>query len=267
MSLPIIFDGLDLNDGETYVVSNFAQSVGTRETDLITIPGRDGAVVGQNTMQPTVFTFDIAILGATVEERDKNLSNLFGITIGGVFHEVLSSESECELVITESDTSARHYQAIPAGGEVTRFADGLAISGVTFTCPDPTYTDGVTHTVTGIPSVIDYEGNAPGDMRISYTAAAGSGIPNGNGISWACGDTSGVFAVYFYDAVNPRTVNVDTAARTARVIGSGAEDYYDIPTLASDWPQLMPGSNTFDTDASLGTITGITVEYQTRWVG
>ena len=187
-------------------------------------------------------------------------------TIGGVFHEVLSSESECELVITESDTSARHYQAIPAGGEVTRFADGLAISGVTLTCPDPTYTDGVTHTVTGIPSVIEYEGNAPGDMLITYTVATGSGIPNGNGISWACGNTSGVFAVYFY-AVDPHTVDVDTAARTARVVGSGAEDYYDIPTLASDWPQLMPGTNTFSTDASLGTITGITIEYQTRWVG
>ena len=84
MSLPIIFDGLDLNDGETYVISNFAQSVGTRETDLITIPGRDGAVVGQNTMQPTVFTFDIVILGATVEERDQNLRNLFGTPIGAI---------------------------------------------------------------------------------------------------------------------------------------------------------------------------------------
>lgn len=266
MSLAIVFDGVNINDGERYTATNFVQSVGVRDMDLITIPGRDGAAIGQNTIQPIVFSCDIVIGGATVAERDANLRDLFGQTVAGEFADVLAADGVRELAIHEDDGTERHYMAAPSGGEVQRNADSLIIEGVTLTCPDPTYTDGVTHTVTGVPAVIEYEGNAPAELRISYTAAAGSGIPNGNGFSWACGDTSGVFAVYFYDAVNPRTVNVDTAARTAR-IGSGAENYNEIPTLASDWPQLMPGTNTFSTDASLGTITDITVEYETRWRG
>ena len=265
MSLPIIFDGLDLNDGETYVISNFAQSVGTRETDLITIPGRDGAVVGQNTMQPTVFTFDIAILGATVEERDQNLRNLFGTTIGGALHGVLSSESERELVIHESSSSARHYTAIPSGGEVVRFADGLSISGVTFTCPDPTYTDGVTLTESGASISIDYMGNSHEYPVINLSNV----VPTGGvaGFVWSNDEEAGTF-VFNVDQSETYNINIDCATRTA-IVTTVDEVISEemIPALSSNWPYLANGNNILSAAGSFGTIGSFSVEYQTRWVG
>lgn len=267
MSLPIIFDGLDLNDGETYVVSNFTQSVGTRDMDLITIPGRDGAVVGQNTMRPTVFSFDIVIGGATVADRDANLRNLFGTTIGGVFHGVLSSESECELVITESDTSARHYQALPAGGEVTRFADGLTISGVTLTCPDPTYTDGETRTATGTESVtLEYEGNAETSLFITIEGTFSS---DGHfGFEWESGGKTGVLTAAAPYGGFAATMTVDTGRRYASItIGQLPEPVAITPTLQTTWPDIEFGTVQIRRGTGIGTITAIAVEYVARWYG
>lgn len=283
MSYPIIYDGLDINDGERFTVANLIESVGQRETDLITIPGRDGAAVGQNTMLPIVYTFDIVIGGATVEERTENLAILFGKPISGqaMTGPRFRADRARELILYHSATGYRLYQAIPSGGELHRNADSFTLEGVTLTCPDPTYTDqtGANYYTVSEWSAIPYDGTAPAYPLISLknpTPGAGGRLTlRLQSIQGGDGD----YTLEFVGFQAADKLIIDTATRTAWTEEGTPVIIYNsyVPTLTSDWPILEPlaplppeepQTRIYELTQTNGTCDPASrIEWVTKWVG
>lgn len=235
--MSIYFNGVDLES--LCVVSNVQRTISLRDPQLIDVPGMDGAILGLANLVPMTIEMDLTVLG-TPDVREPILRQL-----GELLNSGLSA-------LEFDDDDGKYFLAVPSGNVITRYVDGAVIEAVSFVCPDPVmYGDTDTVTMASASETITVKGNYPTKPRITCASAT-----NGGGGVWGIQVDGGDYLRLELASSNV-SVDVDCAARTAYE-GSVTT----LPTLASDWLILTPGTHTI-------TLVGTgypTIEWSERWL-
>lgn len=132
---PITYGGLNINDGETYTTVNLVKELGAIDVDLITIPGRDGAIAGATALQPIKITCDIVIEAPPLTWGDRHSGNraaLARLTAALAKSAQLLMPGE---IVTALGARNITYDAIASGGSLKTYPQAFVFEGVTFTVP------------------------------------------------------------------------------------------------------------------------------------
>lgn len=139
MSTAITYGGFNINDGTTYITMSLTKELGKTDTDLITIPGRDGAVAGATSLQPIVISCDIVIgndpdftVSSGMEKHMAQFAALAKLTAALADPAVLVMPGLGNYYGRNNIA----YNAIASGGTLETYQDGLIMRGVTFTVPE-----------------------------------------------------------------------------------------------------------------------------------
>lgn len=139
MSTAITYGNFNINDGTTYITMSLTKELGKTGTDLITIPGRDGAVAGATSLQPIVISCDIVIgndpdftVSSGMEKHMAQFAALAKLTAALADPAVLVMPGIGNYYARNTIA----YNAIASGGTLETYQDGLILRGVTFTVPE-----------------------------------------------------------------------------------------------------------------------------------
>lgn len=153
---PITYGGFNINDGETYTTVNLVKELGAIDVDLITIPGRDGAIAGATALQPIKITCDIVIEAPSLTGGDRHSGNraaLARLTAALAKSAQLLMPGE---IVTALPARNITYDAIASGGSLKTYPQAFVFEGVTFTVPAGYgYWDDFV-TTSGTPSSVGY---------------------------------------------------------------------------------------------------------------
>ena len=228
-----------------YIVMNVQRPFAVRTHQLVNVPGRNGAVLGNSTFDVVEITMDIGLAGDSRANRATELRDLAAI---------LNTDSPVQLSF--SDDAGKYYLAMGSGGNQTMYINADRIEGVTFTCPDPImFGASRTESFSGGSATISTLGNMPCDVSLQFSTVSG----NSDNLFIVQDDTTGFQIEVPIPSGTTPTVSIDCKTRSVLVGGVSA-----VPTIASDWFEgFTAGSRTFSIFGGSGTGT-ITV--QDRWV-
>lgn len=231
----VTFNGYTITDD--FIVGNLVKGYAQRNTKTIDVSGRDGAIIGSTLLSPIDIKMTLTHISADPAERFGAFAKLAG---------KLNVSKPAALHISEYPSV--HYMAVPNGGELTRYV-GAESFELTFTALDPVmYGD---MPIGWVGTSIDVGGNYPTNPTITITSAVASDGVFGLSVN------GGTFDIPIDDALS-HTLVIKSGSRTVTVDGSNV-----LPTLASDWPVLNPGSNTISVTSGSGSVSGQFVE---RWL-
>ena len=238
MATHVMFNGYDLT--RSCIVGNIARQFMPSEANQIDVPKMDGALFASNPLSPLTITMSATVLG-TPEERSEALRTLASY---------LRVSEPSRLAI--SDDGWKYYLAVPSGAEIERYI-GAESFELTFTCLDPVmYGDENTATATeGTETEIVVGGNYPTMPTLTLESAT----PDSTTGCYSVSVDGGTFDIPV--AHDDSAIIADCSARTLSVGGSAT-----LPTLASDWIVLEPGTHTVS-------VTGTgdcTIAWVERWI-
>lgn len=229
----------------SYIVTNVQRPFAVRKHDLVTVPARNGAVLGNSRFEVAEIVMDIVLAGDTRKNRADKMR---------VLASILNNPTPVQLSFSDDD--GKYYLAMGSGGNIRRYINADYIEGVTFTCADPVMF-GATRTVSfsGGSATIQSKGNMPCDITMDFTSASG----NVDDLFIVRDTVTGYDLEIPIPTGTTPAVEIDCRNRTVLVGGASA-----VPTLASDWFEgFTAGNRTFSIFGGSGTGT-ITV--QDRWV-
>lgn len=128
---PIVYGTFDLNDGETYTVTNLTKELAGVDVDLITIPGRDGAIRGATTLRPIKITCDIVIEATPESGEDRHSANR--VALARLTSALTKSGA---ILVMPGEELSIIYNAVASGGTLKIYPNAFVLEGVTFTVPD-----------------------------------------------------------------------------------------------------------------------------------
>lgn len=229
----------------SYIVTNVQRPFAVRKHDLVTVPARNGAVLGNSRFEVAEIVMDIVLAGDTRKNRADKMR---------VLASVLNNPSPVQLSFSDDD--GKYYLAMGSGGNIRRYINADYIEGVTFTCADPImFGASREQSFVGGSATINTLGNMPCDVSFDFTTVTG-GV--GDIISITETLTGKKLQIPIENGTTP-AVKIDCRARTVLVGGNSA-----VPTLASDWFEgWTNGSHAFSID--VGSVTG-KIKVQDRWV-
>lgn len=239
----VIFNSSTLT--ASYIVTNVQRPFAVRTHDLVTVPARNGAILGNSRFEVAEIVMDIVLAGDTRRNRADEMRILAAI---------LNNETPVQLSFSDDD--GKYYLAMGSGGNITRYIGADYIEGVTFTCADPVmFGETRTESFSGGSATIQSKGNMPCDITMDFTSASG----NSDDLFIIRDTVMGSDLEIPIPTGTTPTVEIDCRNRTVLVGGASA-----VPTLASDWFEgFTTGNRTFSIFGGSGTGT-ITV--QDRWV-
>lgn len=222
---------------DKFIVGNLVKGFAKRNISTIDVPGRDGAVLGSTTLSPVDITMTLTHISTTPAERFSAFSELAS---------KLNVSKPTALYISEYPSA--HYMVVPSGGDLTRYV-GAESFELTFTALDPVMYSDMPSGWIGLS--VDVRGNYPTAPTITISSAVASDGVFGLSVN------GGTFDIPIADTVS-HTIVIKTSGRTVTVDGTNV-----LPSLASDWPVLNPGSNTISITSGSGNVTG---QYGERWL-
>lgn len=234
----VYFDGYELT--KHFVVQNLQRPFAKKNIDLVTLPGRDGAIIGNTTYDPVEITMDLVILDESRGKRSdimRELALLFN-----------TDEPKRLHFSDEGEDPGLFYLAVANGGDIERFIGADRITGITFTCPEPAMYDGDVRVET-IPynsqSAASLEFDVAGNYPTSpvFTGTVTGNDQNNFGLLHYMRDDKGAILISEELLIPLRTggetrITIDCTKRTVR---EGSVN--TIPSLYSDWFTFLPGKH------------------------
>lgn len=229
---------------DRFIVGDLVKGYSKRTVNSIKVPGMDGELFGSSNLAPIDVSMTITFVSQDEDERFDALRELAGV--------LNTYEPGFISIYDENETAIYGYKAVPSCGNITRYVGAESFT-LTFTALDPVmYGADFIKTVTGASYSFVYDGNYPSQPIILSTGAvAASGI---FGIS-----INGGMLDIPIDDTSQHSIVVDSCDRKITVDGNSV-----LPTLASDWPEIVPGSNTVS--ISSGSATTTRVKYTERYL-
>lgn len=237
----VVFDGVVLTDRWTVLST---RGVASQNVQTVEVPGRDGCTARGMTYgcPPVVLVFIVDPTDrAGVLEARRELTALLSV------REPKRLEFGCD--------DGLYYMAMPSGDvNWTQFVHTGKLE-VPFLVPSPAMYGAVREAV--VPSggsvTVEVGGTYPTAPKLAADAAV-----RGSGNVWGVRLDDGDFVHVATGNSSARRVYVDCEARTANVNGSAT-----VPTLDSDWLELVPGEHVLRNDQGTG---ACTVTWQERWL-
>lgn len=222
---------------DNFIVGNLVKGFAKRNISTIDVPGRDGAILGSTTLSPIDITMTLTHISADPAERFSAFSELAS---------KLNVSNPTALYISAYPSA--HYMVVPNGGDLTRYV-GAESFELTFTALDPVMYGDIPFGWVGTSTSVG--GNYPTSPTITVESAVASDGVFGISVN------GGTFDIPIGNALS-HTIVIKSGNRTVTVDGSNV-----LPTLASDWPLLNPGSNTISITSGSGSVRG---QYVERWL-
>lgn len=248
------FDGYNLT--EHFVVQNLVRPFSKKNIDLVTLPGRDGAVIGNTTYEPVEISMDLVILDESRGMRSeimRDLALLFN-----------TDEPKRLQFSDEGSEPGMFYLAVANGGDIQRFVGADRIEGVTFTCPEPAmYGDLITLNISSMMTETFFvEGNYP--TRPTITCA--NAVRDSTTGLWGVRHTADIDTTRQIAADLKIPLPNDSATNlvidcTKRTVRRGSVN--TVPTIDSDWFIMSPGEHAISQNLGEG---AVTVTYYERWL-
>ena len=229
----------------SYTVMNVQRPFAVRTHELLDVPGRNGAILGNSKFDVAEISMDILLTQSSRKLRADALRALATI---------LTTDEPKQLSFSDDD--GKYYLAIASGGQILPYIDADVVEGVTFTCADPImFGANREQAFAGGAATISTLGNMPCDVSFDFSTVTGGA---GDIISITETLTGKKLQIPIENGTTP-AVKIDCRARTVLVGGNSA-----VPTLASDWFEgWTNGSHAFTVD--VGSVTG-KIKVQDRWV-
>lgn len=244
MATTVEFDGYDLT--ANFVVSNLEREFIPREVKTIDVPGRDGSLFANVRNRSLKITMDVTALGDPAT-RSANLRALAA---------VLNVDSPKPLSFSDDTVGnkKRRYSAVPSGSGISRLV-GSETFTLEFICPSPVMSSTIANFYV---------------FTTSYTATVGGNYPAISGFTAlnAAAGQDGLFTLAIdgvdmlsFEIDGTGTLQADFETRACTFDGDPI-----IPTLASDWPIVEPGSHTFSITSGSVSANGMSVMAWERWL-
>jgi len=238
-----VFDGVDFGE-ELEVASIEMGALPETTPDMRYAPGRDGAEMTDNRLEPLEIKIKARLVTDTIDERD----------IQRRWAEVaarLRTGEPRPLSLSEG----KHWLAVLTDKSPLTFKTYSATAELTFICPDP-IAYGIERTVT-VPSGGSVTFNVGGTYNAKPKIEA-QATRNASSLVWGIRLDEGDYIHVATGSDSARSVVLDCKERTCLVNSSVA-----LPTLDSDWLELKPGTHTLRNDAGTG---AATVAFTERWL-
>ena len=238
MAATVIFNGYDLT--QNFIVGGCVRELAVRNIEQLDVPGMDGALLSTANYAPITISMAITYAGDAASRSD-------------AFRELARElDTYAPAALSISDDGGKYYLAVPSGGEILRFVDAEQVT-VSFACLDPV--------MYGEPDSVEIAAGETTEFEVGGTyrvlpeiSVESASADQGTGF-YSISIDGGTFDVPVAHAGS--AIEGDCATRTLSVGGEAA-----LPTLASDWPELEPGSHT----ATVAGTGACTLSWTERWL-
>lgn len=229
---------------DRFIVGDLVKGFSKRTLNSIKVPGMDGELFGSSNLAPIELSMTVTFVSQDEDERFDALRELAGVL--NIYEPGYVS------IYDENEPAAYGYKVVPSCGNITRYVGAESFT-LTFTALDPVmYGAELIKTVTGSSYSFAYDGNYPSRPIISSTGAVAAGGIFGISVNGGTLDIP-------IDDTSPHSIVVNAGDRKITVDGNSV-----LPTLASDWPEIVPGSNTVS--ISSGSANTTIVKYTERYL-
>lgn len=221
----VYFDGHCLSD--YFHITNVQRFPAGRKVGTRAVGGMDGVAVTSVNMQPITIKMQLNALQSTKAARREAMRTLYGWL-----------DVDTPKILRFTDDDGLYYLAIPSTmGQLKVWQTADAIKDVAFYVPCPVMygTDHEVSVNSGASKSITIGGTYPALLKVTSTAA----VRNSTSHAWGVTADGGAYMRVELPSSSSTAVTIDPVQRVATVAGSAV-----LPTIASDWLELAPGSHT-----------------------